>query len=140
MPITNKPSTHETWNSSFRKKYRGHSALALVGAPGTLIFDPPPGATYKVSRIYTVIRRIVGVVGTPPQFKLTNGTNDIMAAAAITGAGPAANGNVQEFTPTVNANTKIDAANPLRLQITVAQVGGTTYLFDVLVKLEKISD
>lgn len=140
MPITNKPSTHETWNFHFRKKYKKHSALALVGAPGTLIFDPPPGREFKVARIYTRIRRIVGVVGTPPQFKLTNGTNDIMAAAAITGAGPAANGNIQEFTATVNANTKIDSANPLRLQITVAQVGGTVYDFDVIVDLVKISD
>jgi hypothetical protein len=103
--------------------------LIVITPPNEILFTPFAGKTFVPTKIIAKTRKIVGTVTTPPQFKLTNGTADVLAAAALT-TGVVGSPKATPITPTV----PIDHTHPLTLVKTVAAAGSTVYKADLYIE------
>jgi hypothetical protein len=124
-------SAHETWPTRFRKRINSLDALALVA--GDVIFRPPPGTTFMLMTAIYKERSIVGTVTDDPAFKLTNGTTDIVAAVDLV--------NTNDYQRlTVTGNAVITHDDPLTLVISDAPAGATTWDYDLILEVLKLSN
>lgn len=125
-------TSHETWNTRFRKKVKAISAL--VTSTGVVIFRPHPGTQYVLESAYARVRKITGTVTDAPNIKLTNGTTDTVAAVDITV--PAL--GVQRLA--VVGNVVVDYDHPLTLVSADAADGATVFTYDLILFVDKLSD
>lgn len=116
-------------NGQFLLIKRNVNLNVTAAGSDTVFFKPFPGMKLVVTGVRTVTKRKTGTVTTAPQWKLTNTSVDIVAAAAQqnTTEGAAANLTV------VTANNVVTNALPLTFVETVKQIGGTKYTADIIV-------
>lgn len=93
------------------------------------LFQPFNGLSFIPTRVTTRTRTVTGVFVTQPQFKITDGTNDIVAAAANMNANAGRAKNL-----TVITDREATYAAPLTLTKTVAAAGGTVFKGDIIIE------
>lgn len=120
------------------KKFLGVdlTVAGVTATPNQLVFQPPKGYYYFVTRVWTHNRSVTGTVSDAPAILLDNGTdgNNIVAAVDL----PTTD---QAFKQQTVASTVlvVSHANPLRLKSTDGADGSTKFLVDVTVELLEFS-
>lgn len=104
--------------------------VSLRDTLNQVLFTPYPGKRFIVRMVTVIADTITGTVSTPPQYKITNSVNDIVAAGAIA---PTTQGAALVNTVVVGNNV-VENLKPLLLDKTVAAVGGTAFKADLIIE------
>lgn len=95
-----------------------HIDFADITPASQTLFTPFNGKLFVPTRVVTRTRKVGGTITTQPQFKITDGTNDIVAAAANMNANEGRAKNL-----TVVVDRVVQYGSPLTLTKTVAAAG-----------------
>lgn len=109
-------------------KFHNIDLVDITPASETL-FVPFGDRVFVPTKLVVKTRKITGAVTTPPQFKLTNSSADVLAAGANT-TGTVGYPKVVAITPVVPVTKDL----PLTLTKTVAAAGSTVYKVDLYVE------
>lgn len=93
--------------------------MVQISPASAVLFTPFNGKLFVVTRVVTRTRTRTGTITTEPLAKLTDGTNDVVAAVAMTNTNA---GRAKALT--VISDRVVDHDHPLTLTKTVAAVGG----------------
>lgn len=103
--------------------------LVDITPASTELFKPFNGKTFIPTKIVVRTKKVTGTITTQPSFKITDGTNDIVAAAANANANQ---GRAKDLT--VIVDREIGYAKPLTLTRTVAAAGtNPVFRVDIIV-------
>lgn len=92
--------------------------IDMKSTASDVLFTPFNGKRFIVTRVVTRTRKRAGTIDTEPLAKLTDGTNDIVAAVAMTNVNEGRAKNL-----TVVTDRVVDHDHPLTLTRTVAVAG-----------------